>query len=86
MSRGSTLEEQRKVLSMVCAEPTSDWYVLRLPDGRYAALWAQGLMIEHGSAIAAGDYEDSCALIGSSKQEVLKYIREADADENDPLK
>ncbi|EIT3284905.1 hypothetical protein L1565_004419 [Salmonella enterica] len=83
--RSSTPEEQKVLLRMVCGRPTNwvgdipckDWLILNLPDGRFAAFWGQGLEIEHCSAVVTGDYS-ACAFIGTTKQDVLKYIREAD--------
>lgn len=88
MSRGSTPYEQKSLLAMVCGRPTNwegdipckDWLVLKLPDGRYAAFWQQGLGIEHCSAVVEGDYS-ACAFVGATKQDVLRYIRDADDDE-----
>lgn len=77
MSIASSPADVDVVLRMVVGRPTPDWLVLHLPDGRYAAFWAQGLGIEHASGVAAGNYS-GCAYIGATKADVLGYIHAED--------
>lgn len=90
MTGSSTHEEQKALLRMVCDRPKTwhtdtfyshDWLVLNLPDGRYAAFWGQGLEISLCSSVVAGDFDAGCAFIGSTKEDVLRYIRDSDATE-----
>lgn len=71
MGRGCSPAELAKVTAMICASPL-EWLVLALPDGRFGALWAQGLKSDHGAAIARGDYS-GCAFIGPSRQAAIRY-------------
>lgn len=76
MTAGSSDDDKRIVLRMACARPMPDWLVLHLdyPDGRFAAFWANGLKLEHATAVAKGDYEGACSYIGQTKQDVLDWI------------
>ena len=67
MGIGATPEQVAKVAAMVVGEYGPDWLILKLPDGRYAALWAQGLDGEHGAGVARGDYSGCFAICYSAK-------------------
>jgi hypothetical protein len=71
MGRGCSPAELATVTAMICASPL-EWLVLALPDGRFGALWAQGLEGDHGAAIAQGDYS-ACAFVGASLQAAICY-------------
>ena len=73
MGLGCTPEQLAKVRSMIF-EAVGDWIILALPDGRFAALWGQGLESDHGRGVALGEY-DGCFAIGT-----LKLVRKAIAD------
>ena len=49
------------------------WYLLLLPDGKWAALWHHGLDTFFSEAIFDGDYESICAFIGN-KKDTIEYI------------
>lgn len=51
------------VRSMIFERVPPDWLILALPDGRYAALWAQGLEGPHGAGVPHGDYS-GCYAVG----------------------
>ena len=54
MGIGCTPEQLKKVCSMIF-ETVGDWIILALPDGRFAALWGQGLEGDHGRGVALGE-------------------------------
>ena len=78
MGVGCNPEELARVAGMVKERIGVDWLVLRLPDRRYAALWAQGLAGDHGRGVANGDYS-GCYAIGTLR-EVRAAARKADAE------
>ena len=49
------------------------WYLLLLPDGKWAAFWHQGLDTCFSEAIFDGNYESVCAFIGN-KRDTIEYI------------
>lgn len=77
MGIGCTPAELVQVTAMVRERIGPDWLVLALPDGRFAALWGQGLEGEHGAGIARGDYS-GCYAVGSLAT-VRTAIHEDDA-------
>lgn len=64
MGYGCTPAELVQVTRMVRERIGPDWLILALPDGRYAALWRQGLECEHGAGVARGDYS-GCYVVGT---------------------
>lgn len=77
MGIGCTPEQLKKVCSMI-HETVGEWVILALPDGRFAALWGNGLECCHGRGVALGEY-DGCYSVGT-----LKQVRKALAD-YDPM-
>lgn len=71
------------VYKMLQARPHPNWFLLKLPTGKWAALWYQGLGL-YDEAIEAGDYENTCAFIGT-KREALEYIRQDAAADDEPF-
>ncbi len=61
-----------KRLSRPCPYP--EWMLLELPNGHFAAFWAEGLEIENAVAVAKGDYQTGCAFIDENKENVLAYM------------
>lgn len=49
------------------------WYLLLLPDGKWAAFWHQGLDTCYSEAIFDGDYDYACAFI-VNKRDTIEYI------------
>lgn len=62
------------------------WYLLFLPNGKWAAFWHQGLDTCFSEAIFDGDYESVCAFIGN-KKDTIEYILSSLCEHNlsDPL-
>ncbi len=82
MGYGCTPEELARVSAMIRERPTPDWVILELPDGRFAALWCQGLPGEHGAGVANGDYS-GCFAVGTL-QEVREALEPAFLDDEGP--
>ena len=49
------------------------WYLLLLPNGKWAAFWHQGLNTCYSESIFDGNYEYACAFIGN-KIDTIEYI------------
>ncbi len=78
MGIGCTPKELAVVSAMIHERIGPDWLILALPDGRFAALWAQGLEGEHGAGVARGDY-CGCYAVGTLP-EVRAAIVESEQD------
>ena len=77
MGIGCTPEQLKKVCSMI-HETVGEWIILALPDGRFAALWGQGLEGPHGRGVAMGEYDEGLFAVGTLKQ-VRKAITDYDS-------
>ena len=82
MGMESTQQERAEVLRMVRAEHGPHWWLLELPDGRWAAFWKQGFETDNCRAIAAGEFHGNwpCAYISDNRYDVESWIEE-DRDE-----
>jgi len=62
------------------------WYLLLLPNRKWAALWSQGMDTCYSESIFDGDYERACAFTGN-KKDTIEYILKALQEDNkrDPL-
>lgn len=62
------------------------WYLLFLPNKKWAAFWHQGLDTCYSEAIFDGNYELACAFIGSKKG-AIEYILQSLEEHNlhDPV-
>lgn len=81
-------EEQDTVLRMVKAELGPYW-LLELPDCRWAAFWKIGFDGDNGRALASGVFRGfwPCAYISDNRYDVESWIEEARNDMRleDPL-
>lgn len=62
------------VLSMARPCPYPEWMLLELPNGMWAAFWAQGFDTPYCQHIAEGRYRSVCAYRSRTKERVLSYM------------
>lgn len=62
------------LLRLVRPCPYPEWLLLELPNGLWAAFWAQGLESENCIAVAEGRFRDGCAYRSKNKERVLRYM------------
>lgn len=77
MGSGGTKEGNRFVKGLIKHEEIP-WYLLLLPNGKWAAFWSQGMDSDYSEAIFNGDY-DCPAFVGNKKDTIefiLKSLRE----------
>ena len=58
MGMESTQQERAEVLRMVRAEHGPHWWLLELPDGRWAAFWKQGFETDNRYDVESWIEED----------------------------
>lgn len=68
MGRGPTPEQLEAIKKMVSRE-TAWWYLMKLPNGQWGALWRAGLDAEHGRGLVENDYS-GLAYMGTRKDTV----------------
>lgn len=64
----------RAVLRMARQSPYPEWMLLELPNGMWAAFWAQGFDTPYCQHIAEGRYRSVCAYRSRTKERVLSYM------------
>lgn len=78
MANESSPQDRAIVLRMVRAEHGPFWWLLELPDGRWAAFWKQGFEIDHCTALAAAEFQGDwpCAYISDNRDDVESWIED----------
>lgn len=78
MANESSPQDRAIVLRMVRAEHGPFWWLLELPDGRWAAFWKQGFEIDHCTALAAAECQGDwpCAYISDNRYDVESWIED----------
>lgn len=67
------MNRQEQFEKLIVERPSPDWFLLKLPNRKYAAFWYQGFPGTHMDLVLDGDPEIACAFIGTKKQ-TLKFI------------
>ena len=70
---GYPTKEGTRFVKKLIKHEEGPWYFLLLPNGKWAALWDQGLDSHFSEAIFEGNYEWACAFIGS-KKETIEFV------------
>ncbi|WP_155675292.1 hypothetical protein [Burkholderia territorii] len=74
VARPSSQQQREAVLRLCQACPYTEWLLLELPNGMYAAFWSVGIETENAIAVAEGRFRDACAYRSRSKERVLEYM------------
>lgn len=84
MGIGPTPKQLEAIKKMV-SRKTIWWYLMKLPNGRWGALWCAGLESEHGSGLVENDYS-GLAYMGTRKDTVNYIINDLkQMAEDDPV-
>ncbi|MNZ43151.1 hypothetical protein D3C78_607480 [compost metagenome] len=78
MANESSQEDRAAVLRMIRAGHGPFYWLLELPDGRWAAFWKQGFEIDHCTALANGEFHGDwpCAYISDNRYDVESWIED----------
>lgn len=72
--RPSEPHHKEALLRMARPCPYPEWMLLELPNGQFAAFWAQGFVSENCISVVEGRYLDGCAYCSSDINGVMDYM------------
>lgn len=77
--------EQLVTIKKMISRKTTWWYLMKLPNSQWGALWYAGLEATHGRGLVEEDYS-GLAYIGTRKDTVNFIINDLkDLGESDPV-